>query len=112
MAVSSGPGSYTGLRIGISTAKGICYTLNKPLIAIDVFEIIKRAAIQQNLIKGKVPFAMIDARRMEVYAQKWRKDLTKEGYAFPLILDETFLSNEEIEKLSFIGSGAKKVKFD
>ncbi|QNL21418.1 tRNA (adenosine(37)-N6)-threonylcarbamoyltransferase complex dimerization subunit type 1 TsaB [Hyphobacterium sp. CCMP332] len=109
VAVSSGPGSYTGLRIGISTAKGICYTLNKPLIAIDVFEIIKKTAIQQDLINDKIPFAMIDARRMEVYAQKWRKDLTKEGFAFPLILDETFLLNEKIDKLIFIGSGAKKV---
>ncbi len=109
VAVSSGPGSYTGLRIGISSAKGICYTLNKPMIAIDVFEIIKWAAVKQDLLKDNIPFAMIDARRMEVYAQKWKRDLTKDGKAFSLILDEAFLSEKDLDKYRFIGSGAKKV---
>ena len=65
VAVSSGPGSYTGLRIGASTAKGICYALGKPLIAVPTLDIIAEAIF---LSDSKIDIAcpMIDARRMEV----------------------------------------------
>lgn len=64
IAVSQGPGSYTGLRIGVSAAKGLCYALKIPLIAVDTLEILaSKANIESGLI---IP--MIDARRMEVYS--------------------------------------------
>ncbi len=73
IAVSKGPGSYTGLRIGVSTAKGLCYSLNIPLIALDTLQILaKKVAIESGLI---VP--MIDARRMEVYSSVFDNKHTK-----------------------------------
>jgi tRNA threonylcarbamoyladenosine biosynthesis protein TsaB len=61
--VSHGPGSYTGLRIGVSAAKGLCYALGIPLIAVDTLKILAQAPVSDGLI---IP--MIDARRMEVYS--------------------------------------------
>ncbi len=109
IAVSAGPGSYTGLRIGISTAKGMCFALDKPLVSLDVFEILKIAAEDKGLLNDRIPFAMIDARRMEVYAQKWNGDGTRNGDAFPLIFEESFIKAENLENKVFIGSGAQKI---
>ena len=70
VVVSSGPGSYTGLRIGMSTAKGLCYASEKPLIAISTFESMVESFLKGNGVESEdtlVP--MIDARRMEVYTQ-------------------------------------------
>lgn len=69
IAVSKGPGSYTGLRIGVSTAKGLCYALDKPLISIDTLQAMAKGfVIQNNLQNSDSLFCpMIDARRMEVY---------------------------------------------
>lgn len=73
VAVSCGPGSYTGLRIGVSTAKGICYGLNVPLISVKTLEILCQAALE------KYPscqiLAMIDARRMEVYSAIYNNEM-------------------------------------
>ena len=64
IAVSKGPGSYTGLRIGVSAAKGLCYALQKPMLAVDTLAVLAHAvSVESGLI---IP--MIDARRMEVYA--------------------------------------------
>jgi tRNA threonylcarbamoyladenosine biosynthesis protein TsaB len=73
VAVSMGPGSYTGLRIGVSAAKGLCYALNIPLIAIDTLELIARQAA----VKEGVVIPMIDARRMEVYNAVFSPDFIK-----------------------------------
>ncbi|MEN9336070.1 MAG: tRNA threonylcarbamoyladenosine biosynthesis protein TsaB [Bacteroidota bacterium] len=64
IAVSKGPGSYTGLRIGVSAAKGLCYALEKPLIAVDTLRVLAHAVSE---VDGLI-IPMIDARRMEVYA--------------------------------------------
>lgn len=66
VSVSSGPGSYTGLRIGVSTAKGLCYALSIPLIAIDSLHCIQQLAEKKYFIENIIP--MIDARRMEVFS--------------------------------------------
>ena len=65
IAVSKGPGSYTGLRIGVSTAKGLCYALDKPLIGVSTLEAM--ASGMEKKIPNKLYCPMIDARRMEVY---------------------------------------------
>ena len=72
VALSEGPGSYTGLRIGTSTAKGLCYGLNIPLIPVPTLEILVEAAKEQSSIsnlQSSIMIPMIDARRMEVYTQ-------------------------------------------
>ena len=68
IAVSSGPGSYTGLRIGVSTAKGLCYGYEIPLISVSTLEIMTIAALKCDVNKDAYFCPMIDARRMEVYA--------------------------------------------
>lgn len=75
VAVSKGPGSYTGLRIGVSTAKGLCYALNIPLIAIDSLTILTYFFLQENNVKqNAVLKPMIDARRQEVYTASFSID--------------------------------------
>ncbi len=66
LALSSGPGSYTSLRVGAATAKGICYALDKPLVAVDTLQSLALAALRQEREEA-LYFPMIDARRMEVY---------------------------------------------
>ena len=72
IAVSKGPGSYTGLRIGVSTAKGLCFALNKPLIATDTLEALANQIIISN--DGFI-VPMLDARRMEVYSAIYNSNL-------------------------------------
>lgn len=105
IAVSKGPGSYTGLRIGVSSAKGLCYALNIPLISIDTLtSLAKQITIEEGII---IP--MIDARRMEVYAALFNSkfEMIKEVEA--LVVDEkSFLDIHETMHL--IGDGALKFK--
>src|SRR5690606_27706945 len=83
VAVSKGPGSYTGLRIGVSAAKGLCYALNIPLIAIDTLAVLaEKISVDSGII---VP--MIDARRMEVFTQMFRGDYAPLSVAEALIVD-------------------------
>ena len=83
VAVSQGPGSYTGLRIGVSSVKGLCYALNIPMIAVDTLEILaKNISVKDGII---IP--MIDARRMEVYSALFNVDYTKRRNAEADIID-------------------------
>ena len=81
IAVSVGPGSYTGLRVGMASAKGICFALQKPLIAINSLEIIACAAVLENSHKydlsNTLICPMIDARRMEVFTALYNQKLEK-----------------------------------
>jgi tRNA threonylcarbamoyladenosine biosynthesis protein TsaB len=110
IAVSAGPGSYTGLRIGISSAKGLCYGLNIPLISVDTLKIIAIAA--KKITNGQALFCpMIDARRMEVFTALFDENLTKILPTESKIIDENFLVNELNQwKIIFCGNGAKKCK--
>ncbi|GHE76238.1 tRNA (adenosine(37)-N6)-threonylcarbamoyltransferase complex dimerization subunit type 1 TsaB [Roseivirga thermotolerans] len=107
IAVSMGPGSYTGLRIGLSTAKGICFALNKPLIGISTLKAMaKEASINH---KGTLLCPMIDARRMEVYTALYNQSLTQLQEPRPLILNQdSFAETLSSQKVLFFGNGADK----
>lgn len=112
-AVTSGPGSYTGLRVGMATAKGFCYALSKPLIAINTLEVMAKGAIDISgrAEKGMLFCPMIDARRMEVFTAIYNADLKDILSPRAVILEEGFLKNYMINnKVLFFGSGSKKFK--
>ncbi|MEO5888721.1 MAG: tRNA (adenosine(37)-N6)-threonylcarbamoyltransferase complex dimerization subunit type 1 TsaB [Ferruginibacter sp.] len=113
IAISAGPGSYTGLRVGMASAKGLCYALNKPLITIGTLEIMAYAAILEthnDVLSSSVLFCpMIDARRMEVFTALYDKHLEPVSSPAAIILDENFLANSLLKnKILFFGNGAKK----
>jgi len=109
-AVSMGPGSYTGLRIGVSTIKGLCYSLEKPLISINTLEILSKSAL--NHINNYNDFficPMIDARRMEVFTKMLDNDFNEVENDKALILDDK--SFNDIcggKSIYFFGDGSNK----
>ena len=105
IAVSQGPGSYTGLRIGVSAAKGLCFALGIPLIAVDTLQsLAAQATIENGFI---VP--MLDARRMEVYSAVFSNDLeSKRNILAEVITENSF--QEYNENLYFVGDCADKCK--
>jgi tRNA threonylcarbamoyladenosine biosynthesis protein TsaB len=108
IAVSEGPGSYTGLRIGVSTAKGLAFGLNKPLIGINTLRAMAAACPME---KGAQVVAVLDARRMEVYTQTFGDQLEEKTPIEALILEEgVFGSRLEQGKVFFIGDAVVKVK--
>lgn len=105
VAVSKGPGSYTGLRIGVSAAKGICYALNIPLISVDTLEILAR---QVKIEKGII-IPMLDARRMEVYSAAFDKEYNKIMEVQAEVLTQDSYAEFE-ENIYFIGDCQEKCK--
>ncbi len=117
VAVTAGPGSYTGLRIGLTTAKGICYALNKPLILINTLEVLAWASINERKIDIGKPDAtllfcpMIDARRMEVFTALYNHELKILKEPEAIILDEKSFAEElKLQPIIFSGSGSQKYK--
>lgn len=109
VAVSSGPGSYTGLRIGISSAKGFCYGLDIPLIAISSLEIMMFAALNYESRDSKgVLVPMMDARRMEVYSSSFDENGKRLENDKAIIADENFSKRFEGEKVYYFGDGMSK----
>ena len=109
-AVSMGPGSYTGLRIGVSTIKGLCYSLEKPLISINTLEILSKSAL--NHINNYNDFficPMIDARRMEVFTKMLDNDFNEVEKDKALILDDkSFNDIGRGKSIYFFGDGSNK----
>lgn len=115
VALSQGPGSYTGLRIGASIAKGICYGLNIPLIPVDTLQVLCACAIQSTNLEWKknaVLCPMIDARRMEVYTAMYQlNDLQRKGEVEAKIIDEqSFADTLAQQPMYFFGNGADKCR--
>lgn len=111
IAVSAGPGSYTGLRIGTSTAKGICFALNIPLIAINTLDILSFQFVRKNLPSDGLLCPMIDAKRMEVYCQVVNKNLETIIPAEAKIVDEnSFAELLNGQPMFFFGDGALKCR--
>lgn len=107
IAVSKGPGSYTGLRIGVSAAKGLCFALDKPLISIPTLDAL---AHQVNTNEGVI-VSMLDARRMEVYSAIYDSNYNQIRETQAQILDEKSFENYlEKGKVYFIGNGVEKTK--
>ncbi|MDE7402610.1 MAG: tRNA (adenosine(37)-N6)-threonylcarbamoyltransferase complex dimerization subunit type 1 TsaB [Muribaculaceae bacterium] len=114
VAVSMGPGSYTGLRIGLSLAKGLAFGLNVPLIGVDTLKILAvKAMFSPKMWEGdEILVPMIDARRMEVFTAPYNFRLEALSEPGPMILtEESYLPLLESGKqLWFIGDGAEKAK--
>lgn len=114
VAVSKGPGSYTGLRVGVSCAKGLCYGAGKPLISVCTLATIAQLAIDEGLCSSNEPYTivpMIDARRMEVYTANFNSCGEQLSQVNAKILDEH--SYDELldkGKVLFTGNGAEKYK--
>lgn len=107
VAVSKGPGSYTGLRIGVSAVKGLCFALEKPLISIPTLE----ALAHQVKIDEGIIISMLDARRMEVFSAIYDSNYNEIRETQAQILDETsFEDYLEKGKVYFVGNGVEKTK--
>lgn len=120
IAVSKGPGSYTGLRIGVSTAKGLCYSLNKPLIAINTLQHLALSVSEKfssdptyapNTSATTLFCPMLDARRMEVYCAIYDSSNNEIIATSAKIIDEhSFTDLFKSHRLVFFGDGASKCK--
>ena len=112
VCVSKGPGSYTGLRVGVSTAKGLCFGGGVPLIAVDTLEILAHQAIEANLPEGcKAILPMVDARRMEVYTAVFSPAGERLGDIAPVVLDaNSFADLFASGPVVVIGDAAEKFK--
>lgn len=109
VSVAAGPGSYTGLRVGLASAKGLCYALNKPLLTINTLEIMAKSALLQIVNSSEILLApMIDARRMEVFTAVYDNTLQALFNPAALILNEASYKNELVKKVLFFGNGADK----
>ena len=107
IAVSMGPGSYTGLRIGVSTAKGLCYGLDIPLISISTLKAMSFGMALE--IKANLYCPMIDARRMEVYSAFFDINNTEVRKIQADIIDENSYKKELEKKVVFFGDGSEKL---
>jgi tRNA threonylcarbamoyladenosine biosynthesis protein TsaB len=105
VAVSQGPGSYTGLRIGVSASKGLCYALGIPLIALDTLKVL---AAQAEVTSGSL-VPMLDARRMEVYSAVFTPDLENIRETLAEVITEQSFEDFD-EKVYFVGDCADKCK--
>ena len=109
VAVASGPGSYTGLRIGVATAKGICFGLNVPLISIDSLLVL--ASHESVPSRTELLCPMIDARRMEVYCSLLDVSLNVIEQTQAKIIDSTsFMDHLALHSILFFGNGAAKCR--
>jgi len=114
VAVSIGPGSYTGLRIGLSTAKGMCYAGKIPMITVSTLDNMAegmRMKLQEKLSKDHFLCPMIDARRMEVYLALYDGKLNPLLKPVPKVIDEKSIHDLLLDRTIFVGgNGAGKCK--
>lgn len=113
VAISNGPGSYTGLRVGLASAKGICYSLKKPLITINSL-LLMASAVQkayQNDDSNILFCPMLDARRMEVFTAIYDQELNEVVKPCAMIINnDSFRELLHKHKIVFFGNGSEKIK--
>lgn len=109
-SISKGPGSYTGLRIGLSSIKGFCYALDKPLVSINTLKILAISALENIDDKDFILCPMIDARRMEVYTKSFDHNLNELSNDQAIILEKDTFENFKDKKVYFFGDGSDKYK--
>ena len=107
-SISRGPGSYTGLRIGLSCLKGFCYGLDKPLISLNTLKILAKSATEKIDNKDSYICPMVDARRMEVFTKLYNYSMDEVSGDRALILDNNSFSNYKDKIIYFVGSGSSK----
>ncbi len=112
VAVGEGPGSYTGLRVGVSTAKGICFGVDIPLIGVGTLNILSEMAIADGVREGSLIIPMIDARRMEVYTALYDSSGHQLSDISAKVLDSNSFSDEfqHYSSIVFIGDGVEKLQ--
>jgi tRNA threonylcarbamoyladenosine biosynthesis protein TsaB len=114
IAVTAGPGSYTGLRVGLASAKGLCYALNKPLITLNTLEVLAASALHQlrndQFKDDALLCPMIDARRMEVFTAIYNKELLIVAAPSAMVLNEDCFKDRIKDDIFFFGSGSAKWK--
>jgi len=110
VAISEGPGSYTGLRIGVSIAKGICFGLNIPLISIKTLKLIALMAKKNANKEYDLIIPMMDARRMEVYCVVYDNKLNEIQKTQAMVIDDNSFKQYENNIILFCGNGALKCK--
>lgn len=113
VVVSEGPGSYTGLRVGVSIAKGLCYGSGKPLIAVGSLDLLANIASKQYSQESSLYriISMIDARRMEVYTAIYDRDAARISPVEAIIIDENSFRDTLDQGLTlFCGDGVEKVR--
>lgn len=117
VSVTAGPGSYTGLRVGLASAKGICYALARPLILVGTLEVMAQAVVEQYTVSGKridpasLICPMIDARRMEVFTAVYSPSLQEITSPHALIIDPLSFSSLLAERpIIFSGTGHSKLE--
>jgi tRNA threonylcarbamoyladenosine biosynthesis protein TsaB len=111
IAVSKGPGSYTGLRIGVSTAKGICFAVNKPLIGINTLQMMAQGFLHGTTDYQGLVCPMIDARRMEVFTALYDPQLNEIlAVSASIIDDHAYQEQLKNQQITFIGDGAMKCR--
>jgi tRNA threonylcarbamoyladenosine biosynthesis protein TsaB len=109
IAVVNGPGSYTGLRVGMASAKGLCFALNKPLIAINTLTVMAHSALQNEADTGYLLCPLLDARRMEVFFALYDNELNVIVPPQAIELDIDFLKEFlNTNKILFFGNAAAK----
>lgn len=117
VVVAAGPGSYTGLRIGVATAKGLCYALNIPIVSVNTLELMAYQFLKADVVKKNIQndnvilCPMLDARRMEVYCALLDRKLKYiEEVQAKIIEEESFKDMIESTPIFFFGDGADKCK--
>ncbi|MFD1001806.1 tRNA (adenosine(37)-N6)-threonylcarbamoyltransferase complex dimerization subunit type 1 TsaB [Ohtaekwangia kribbensis] len=111
IAVSEGPGSYTGLRIGVSTAKGLCFALGIPLLSVSTLSLLAKQIQLKAILDNAWLCPMIDARRMEVYCQIFDSEINVLRPIEAKVIDEeSFRESLSDHKIIFFGDGAAKCK--
>lgn len=111
VGVTAGPGSYTGIRVGLSTAKGLCYALNIPLITLNTLEVLALSAIDNIQDKNAFYCPMIDARRMEVFTAVYNHELGMVMEPSAMIVEENSFEDLLLSSpVYFFGNGSEKLK--